>query len=500
MNTSVGATEPHDRSERMTVLALAGVALLTATIGIGVKSFWFDEGYSAELARQPAGDWWRLLWEQEGGAVLHAVVLKPWSMVSDADAWLRLLSVPFAVGQVVLTYFVGRRVIGRTAWAAALALAVNGAFVHYAQEARAYAMASFFVVTAALAFVRAVERPTAPRLAGFAALASLCPFAHLSTAPFVVAMGLTLLLFASRSQPWSRWVVAGGVVVVAWTALAAAVLSAGSGGAQARDELADRVTSLTYVPRQFLSPYWLPGWIVLLLAAVWIVRLVPLLRRDPRSDRSLVAALPAMLVAVPLIVALVLPQIDLDTNRYLLPVLPFLLIMAVGGVGRLSEVRVEASGPVWAVGIGVILLVSISGLVRWHIVEEKMDAREWTARLADGVEAGDRVVFDDAYGRIVTEHYLGQGDLDLSGADPIRPAEPFGAYVWDPEREAIGACLLDEVDVGRVVSDGDRTWIVLAVPESCWSTERVIETIDRTGRTVTQRTDLDGPAALLLVE
>ncbi len=166
----------------------------------------------------------------------------------------------------------------------------------------------------------------------------------------------------------------------------------------------------------------------------------------------------------------------------------------------LSRLRPEWARPVWAVGVAIVLLVSASGLVRWHVETEKMDARTWTDRLAEGVEPADRVVFDDVYARIVTEHYLHQGGIDLTAATSVHPPEPFGEYFWDPERDEIGACLLDESDPADVVTQPGRTWIVVAVPESCWSTERVLEAIDRTGRTVTERTDLDGPAALLLVE
>ncbi len=500
MNAAVATTGPLDRTERLTVLALAGGALVTTVIGIGTKSFWFDEGYSAELARQPGGDWWRLLWEQEGGALLHAVLLKPWAAVSDADAWLRLLSVPFAIGQVVLTFFVGRRVIGRAAWAAALALAVNGAFVQYAQEARTYAMASFLVLAATLAFLRAVERPTGSRLVVYTLLAAACPLAHLYTAPFVVAQGLTLLALGDRAQPWRRWIVAGSAIGLAWMTLLGTVLVAGSAGAQPRDPVADRITSLAFVPRQFGSPYRVLGWVLLLLIAVWAGRSVSVVLARRRSERSLVAALPVAMVAVPLVVALIVPQIDLDTTRYLLPILPFLLIMAVGSVVWLSEASPASAGPVLVAGIVLVVAVSASGLVRWHRDTTKMDARTWTATLAAGVEPGDRVVFDDAYGRIVTEHYVHQGDLDLGDARPIRPPARFGDYFWDPERDTAGDCILDEGVLRSELAEPGRLWIVLAVPDDCVPTERVIEAIDSMERTVVQQADLDGPSALVLVE
>ncbi len=484
---------PLDRTERRVLVGLGTVALLTAAVGIGAKSFWFDEGYSAELARRPGGEWWGLVWSQEGGAVLHALVLKPWSMVSDSDAWLRFLSVPFSVGLVVLTYFVGRRVIGRSAWAAALALAVNGAFVQYAQEARSYALASCLVLGSTLAFLRAVEEPSRRRLVAYALLAAACPLGHLYTAPFVVAQGLTLLVFGGRSRPWGRWIATGVSIGLAWMSLLVAVLLAGSGDAQPVDEPGDGVSTLAFVPRQFLAPSRILGWILLVLVGLWVARVVGMLVRRGGSDSGIVQVLPPAMVAVPLLTGLVMPQIDLDTSRYFLPVLPFLLIMAVGTVASVSDRRLAIAGMV------AVVAISMTGLVHWHARVEKMDARTWTDLLADGVETGDRVLFDDTYGRIVTEHYLHQGDTDLSRAEPLRPSEPFGSYFWDPSRDGIGDCILDELDLDRAVSVPGRTWIVLAVPEDCWSTERVLDTIDSTGRAVLGRTDLDGPATLLLV-
>jgi hypothetical protein len=331
-------------------------------------------------------------------------------------------------------------------------------------------------------------------------LAALCPLGHLYTAPFVVAQGLTLLVLGGRDQPWRRWFRAGVGIGVAWVVLLGTVLVAGSGGAQPRDPVADRITSLAFVPRQFLSPHRALGWVLLLLVVVWVGRSASVVLAGRRSERSLVVALPVAMVAVPLLVALVVPQIDLDNNRYLLPVLPFLLIMATGAVVWLSELVPGATGPVLLAGLVAVVALSASGLVRWHREATKMDARAWTAALADGVEPGDRVLFDDAYGRIVTEHYLHQDDLDLTDARSIRPAVPFGDYFWDPRRDTAGDCLVDEATVEGALSEPGRLWIVLAVPEDCVPTERVIEAIDSTGRTVVEQTDLDGPSTLVLVE
>jgi hypothetical protein len=331
-------------------------------------------------------------------------------------------------------------------------------------------------------------------------LAAICPLAHLYTAPFVLAQGLILAVLGGRDQPWRRWIVAGIGIGVAWVVLLGAVLVAGSGGAQPRDPVPDRIPSLAFVPRQFASPYRVLGWVLLMLVALWVARSISVLLVRRRSMQSVVITLPVAMVAVPLVVALLVPQIDLDNNRYLLPILPFLMIMAIGAMVWLSEVLPAARGLVLMVGLVLVVALSASGLLRWHREATKMDARAWTTALAGGAEPGDRVLFDDAYGRIVTEHYLHQGDLDLGDARSIRPAVPFGDYFWDPQRDTAGECLLDDTALRDAVSEPGRLWVVVAIPESCVATDRVLEAIDRSGRTAVEQTDLDGPSALLLVE
>jgi hypothetical protein len=495
---TINRVPPLSRRDWILLVSLSLLALATAALGIGSKSLWFDEGYSAELARQSGGKWWRLVWEQEAGSILHALLLKPWAAVSDGDAWLRFLSVPFSVGQVVLTFLLARRFVVRPAWVVVLALAVNGTYVQYAQEARGYAMASFLVLAATLAFLRAVESPTTGRLGLYVALAALCPLSHVFTAPFIVVHGVVLVVFATRRQLVARWAGAGAAVGVAWAGFALIVLAVGSPDARPGDSVPDRVTSLAHVPRQFLAPDRILGWTLMVGAALWIGRLVAVAIAERRSEAALVTAVPPLMVGLPLVVALLAPQIDLSTSRYFVPILPFLLMMATGGIGWLGEWR---QGATWLIPLGLALVVAMSGsgLVRWHVDAEKMDARTWTALLADRIQESDRVVFDDVFARIVTEHYVNQGDLDLTRATSVRPDEPFGEYFWNPVRDEVGECLLDTLDIRREVSHPGRTWIILSVPERCRSGDMVVDAIGETGRTVVERIDLDGPATVLLV-
>ena len=93
------------------------------------------------------------------------------------------------------------------------------------------------------------------------------------------------------------------------------------------------------------------------------------------------------------------------------------------------------------------------------------------------------------------------GSLEALAAIVRGPARRTGPLdFWGPERDEIGACLLDDLDLEAVVAQGSgRTWLVLVAPETCWSTERVLEAIDRSERPV-ERIDLDGPSTLLLVK
>ena len=106
-----------------------------------------------------------------------------WTVYREPELFLRFSSiVSYAVAVVVLYVFLRRRLSHRgDALLGAAAFATTPIFLHYAFEARVYAMATMLVVLTVVAVERAAERPSRPRLALAALLGLLTVHAHIWT-------------------------------------------------------------------------------------------------------------------------------------------------------------------------------------------------------------------------------------------------------------------------------------------------------------------------------
>ena len=126
---------------------------------IGRQSIWYDKAVAISVATKPWGDFWRILGGQEGVSGLYYLVLRSWTVLGSGEGVVRALSAGFMVAAVGALFLVGRRLFGT--WAGLLAAAIlaeNALIVHYAQEARSYALATAAITVATLAFVQALER------------------------------------------------------------------------------------------------------------------------------------------------------------------------------------------------------------------------------------------------------------------------------------------------------------------------------------------------------
>src|SRR4051794_32995196 len=107
-------------------LVPALVALVLGLIGIGDKSLWQDEAFSAATARLPTLDLVSYLAHNELHASPHYMLVNVWSALGTGEMQLRLLSVVVGVIGVVATYYVGLRY--GVAFLAALLLAMSSLF------------------------------------------------------------------------------------------------------------------------------------------------------------------------------------------------------------------------------------------------------------------------------------------------------------------------------------------------------------------------------------
>ncbi|MDQ4075609.1 MAG: glycosyltransferase family 39 protein [Chloroflexota bacterium] len=135
------------------ILALLLLAPALRFYHIDVQSFWSDEGNSVAMAPRAPLD----IVERSANDIhppLYYLVLHGWAALTGTGEYvIRALSVLFSVITVALTVTLGLRVGGRwVALFAALIAALSPFAIHYAQEARMYAMVTMLATGSWLAF------------------------------------------------------------------------------------------------------------------------------------------------------------------------------------------------------------------------------------------------------------------------------------------------------------------------------------------------------------
>ena len=120
------------------LLLAVSVLLRTRALGVG---FWIDEGLSVGIADRPLSDIPGVL-RQDGSPPLYYVLLHFWIAVAGrSEESVHGLSVLFATLCIPVAFWAGWLLFGRrTAWVAALLVAVNPFITQYAQEGRMYAL------------------------------------------------------------------------------------------------------------------------------------------------------------------------------------------------------------------------------------------------------------------------------------------------------------------------------------------------------------------------
>jgi mannosyltransferase len=89
---------------------------------------------------------------------LYLMLLQFWMNFGKSDAWLRGLSVIFGLGNVFVTYQIGRRTAGEPIGIiSAFLLTLSPIFIFHAQEVRMYSMSTFLALVGTLILIEALE-------------------------------------------------------------------------------------------------------------------------------------------------------------------------------------------------------------------------------------------------------------------------------------------------------------------------------------------------------
>ena len=184
---------------------LFGGALIVA-VGAALRCWspshlWLDEALSVNISRLPLADIPDAL-RHDGAPPLYYVLQHGWMrLFGSGDVAARLLSGALAVAALPVMWFAGRRAGTRaTGWSALVLLASSPFAVRYATEARMYSLVMLLFLLGYLALVRALERPSLPRLAAVTLVTGALLLSHY-WAIYLLVLVLVLLVHRVRRGP-----------------------------------------------------------------------------------------------------------------------------------------------------------------------------------------------------------------------------------------------------------------------------------------------------------
>ena len=188
-------------AQRLSLLLLAAACGAIRVVSLAAKPFWFDECFSAEIARLDWRNFLHLLWWREANMSLYYLLLRIWMSLNphagQSEFFIRSLSVVFATATVPAIYWLARLLYDddqRVALIAAALFTFNAYSVRYSQEARSYAL---FVLLATLAsgfFVPSVHENSRRNRLAYILAGILAVYAHFYALLLLAAHWLALRL------------------------------------------------------------------------------------------------------------------------------------------------------------------------------------------------------------------------------------------------------------------------------------------------------------------
>ena len=174
----------RSRIERLLERALLAGAASIATIAVllrfvGPRGLWLDEALTVNIARMPIPALLAAL-RHDGSPPAYYLLLHYWMRVFGSGTWaVRALAGLLSVVTLPFAWRLGRAIGGRRVGSAlVVVMACNPFALRYATESRMYSMVMLLTTVAALALVRAWQRPTIGPLSGLGVACGLLLLTH----------------------------------------------------------------------------------------------------------------------------------------------------------------------------------------------------------------------------------------------------------------------------------------------------------------------------------
>jgi mannosyltransferase len=424
-------------------LALAALLLAAGAmrlVNIDAQSLWFDEALSVHIATRPLGEILPAVRKYEQTPPLHALLLHAWiQLAGTTEAAVRGLSVIFSTIAVWIVFRLTHRLAGlAAAFVAGALFAFNPYQIHYAQEARAYALLVLLSAWAADATVRLLSGDASRRTQVEYVIANvLAWYTHVFGALAMLAWNAARAILGRR---------AAGIALSRWIALQAIV-------ALLAAPYVPTVWSWTNdVVRGFwIEPFGLEMIGIALrdyagstvLALVLLAAGVHGLTRLPKAAAAAFVGLIVCVIVLPVVMSQFIRP--LFVPRYGIAAAVPLVVLAGVGIAGMSRLWLRIATIALAAGLSVAIAASSVGIyaspdtawARWTLGPPPAPKSNWRAAgeyLTALMRPGDIAVLNHRRTTMLFDYYVRRSDVRRLGFDgptaPVTLPLPEGTRVW----------------------------------------------------------------------
>ncbi|MFK8186292.1 MAG: glycosyltransferase family 39 protein [Phormidesmis sp.] len=418
------------------IMCILAIASGLYAYKIEAEGMWLDELTSLEDIQDGDG-----LPPQNLFRPLYYVLLKGWFHFGSSDAWLRGMSVIFAVMTIFLLYRLGERLLGRgQALTAATLMALSPLFINHAQEVRMYTLSTCMTLAGTLFLANGLLSENS-RKPSHASLLGWCSFRLLAilTVPLnitllfadVVAVGLRFRHQRGALLRFGAWL---GVLLVVWSPCIFSVIQTTAPDAPYSLHHIGRVPPgiddairifkfLTVWPfavqTNAIAALFYKAFTLLLIGLISLALL-----RKHQSQSLLWIASWFFLPLIP-IFAFSYVSTPIWVIRYLLFVSPYLFLLLAAALGQLWQQWRPA-----AVLIGLVYLLMVSGgLVRYYSVQDRPDYKFIVETIEQLEKPGDVIVWSHFYKKALPHYYQGPSEVIYNPTRDIDSAADIEAWL-----------------------------------------------------------------------